>query len=140
MKTRRLAAILLTTIGAAATAQAAPCPDVRGEWNFTLQCAAIAPGGAPIFGTRLLYGTISAQTGCVFTGTLSVADGPGGEPWVGALHDDQNRGVASDYGGAKAVGELSDRRKGVYREMTMTYTFSGGPNPTACTGTGVRAD
>lgn len=140
MKTTRLAVILLSTLGAMSTAQAAPCPDVRGEWNFTLQCAAIPSEGGPIFGTRLLYGTISAQTGCVFTGTLSVADGPGGEPWVGALHDDQNRRVASDYGGAKATGELSDRRKGLYREMTFTYTYSGGPNPTACTGIGVRAD
>ncbi|MBN8478614.1 MAG: hypothetical protein J0L91_06580 [Burkholderiales bacterium] len=128
----------IAIFAAAAPAQAAPCHDVRGDWTFTLQCAALGP--APIFGARTLYATIGAQEGCTFTGTLSPVATGGGEPWVGALHGDQNRQVASDYAGAKATGELAERRRGLYREMTMTYTYSGGPNPTACTGVGVRAD
>lgn len=140
MKRRILAVLTLAAASSVAVpVRAAPCHDVRGSWTFSLQCGAIEAAG-PFFGMRTLYATITAQEGCVFAGTLSPAAGPGGAAWIGALHGDQNRAVASDYAGAKATGELGDRRRGLFREMTMTYTFSEGPNTTACTGVGVRAD
>ena len=138
MRTPLLSSAAFAILVSAGSAQAAPCHDLRGDWTFTLQCAALGP--APIFGTRTLYGTISAQEGCTFTGALSPVAGGGGDPWVGALHGEQNRQVSSDYVGAKAIGALSDRRGGLFREMTLTYTYSGGPNPTACTGVGLRGD
>lgn len=139
MRASLLPVAAFAALAFAAPAQAAPCHDVRGTWTFALQCGAIEAAG-PFFGARTLYGTISAQEGCVFAGTLSPASGAGGAAWIGALHGDQNRTVSSDYVGAKATGELGDRRRGLFREMTLTYTFSEGPNTTACTGVGTRAD
>ena len=135
MRASLLPVAAFAALAFAAPAQAAPCHDVRGDWTFTLQCVTV--GATTRFETREIEGTISEQSGCVFAGELH------GYDWVGALHGDANRRVTSDYGGAKATGQLMDRRKGLFREMTFTYTFSvdGEPGaPTACTGVGVRAD
>ena len=117
---------------------AADCHDVSGTWDFALKCIAYDTGtGAPFTGDRNITGEITKQEGCVFYGEL------GGLHWAGALHGDQNKLVSSDYGAAKATGELSRKRAGLFQDMSLTYTFSnpsipsGGPL-TACTGSGTR--
>lgn len=121
----------------AGLASAADCHDVTGTWDFDLRCVAIDPSTGPFSGPRSWTGEITYQDGCVFSGTISGFD------WVGALHGDLNRKVSSDFATSKATGELSTKRGGLFREMSLTYTFagdSGGPGgpQTACTGTGTR--
>jgi hypothetical protein len=129
---RKLASVALLSL-VSGLASAAPCHDVVGTWHFVLACVAHDP--PPRFDPRSFDGEITEQEGCVFAGTL-----PGGPWWIGALAGDGNRTVHSDFGGAKAVGELTARRGGLFTEMTFTYTFSGDEHapPTACTGTATR--
>jgi hypothetical protein len=53
-----------------------------------------------------------------------------------------NRTVLFDFGGAKAQGELEERHGGLYREMSIVYTYEGttatDDPPTACIGTATR--
>jgi hypothetical protein len=128
----KLAAVAVLSL-AAGVASAAPCPDVLGPWSFTLSCgAATAP---PHFGARTMDGEVTHQEGCVFVGTLL------GRAWVGVLSGAGNRTVTFDFAGAKAQGELGDRRGGLYREMSVSYTYEGtggADPPTACAGTATR--
>ena len=135
MRFARHLALLSTLIVSGGAAAGPACPDIVGTWQFALTCG-VATTPDPHFGPRSFVGTVSTQDGCVFVGTTS-----DGFTWVGALAGDGNRAVSSDYGGAKATGELSARRGSLYTRMTFTYTFSG-PTPgaasTACTGIATR--
>ena len=128
----KLAVVALLSL-TAGVASAAPCPDVVGPWRFTLACgSATTP---PHFGARLMDGEVTHQEGCVFVGTLL------GRAWVGVLSGAGNRTVSFDFAGAKAQGELGDRIGGLFRAMSITYTYDGTGEtdpPTACTGTATR--
>ena len=130
---RKLASVALLSL-VSGVATAAPCHDVVGTWTFTLTCgAATTP---PHFGpTTPFSGNVTHQEGCVFVGAI------GEYAWVGVLTGAGNRTVLFDFGGAKAQGELDDRRDGLYREMSITYTYDGTvatDPPTACIGTATR--
>jgi hypothetical protein len=133
--------VLLYSALATGGASAAPCPDVVGTWNFTLQCVAIntnpvTHATAPDFGTPLLQGFITQQQGCAFVGELGplgVSFGP--NSWIGVLSGTGDRTVNFNWFGANGTGELSANHK----KMTFTYTYSATGQPTTgCTGDGVR--
>ena len=130
---RKLASVALLSL-VSGVASAAPCHDVLGTWNFTLVCGATTT--PPHFGPRVPFsGDVTHQEGCVFLGTLL------DRAWVGALTGADNRTVLFDFGGAKAIGELEERRGGLFREMSVVYTYEGTgatDPPTACTGTATR--
>ena len=122
---------LLSALVLPSLATAGPsCPDLVGNWRFDLAC--VGEPRVPAFDAISIFGEVVEQRGCVFRGTLNFFT------WVGAI--DPDGVIYSDYGGAKGVGEATDRRAGVYRGMTFTYTIpavDGGP-ATACTGTATR--
>ena len=128
---KKLAAVAVLSL-VPGFASAAPCHNLLGAWTFTLAC--VGRPSPPHFDTQILEGVVTAQEGCVFLGTLH------GFRWVGALAGDGNRTVHSDFGDAKAVGELSRRRDGLFTEMSFTYTFPGDATTAsnACTGTATR--
>jgi len=135
MKTLMRKVVLGAVLAVPTAALAAPCHNVLGAWTFTLAC--VGRPSPPHFDAQTLHGVVTDQEGCVFLGTLN------GFRWVGALAGDGNRTVHSDFGNAKAVGELSRRRDGLFTEMTFTYTYSEFGSPpvtysTACTGTVTR--
>lgn len=116
-------------------ASAAPCPNVVGTWNFTLQCvrADVSPPG-PVFGSISITGIVAEEQACAFAGDLG-SFGP--NSWVGVL---DGRKVTFNWetpSGSSQVavgtGEVSANDK----QMTISYTSSEVP-PTACTGVGIK--
>jgi hypothetical protein len=134
-------ALLLSPL-ATGLASAAPCPDVTGTWNFTLQCVRVNPNTSPppatvaTFGILPLQGFITKQQACAFTGELGPPGGSfGPNSWIGVLSGTGGRTVNFNWFGANGSGELSAN----HQAMTFTYTFSeSGEPPTACTGEGVK--
>jgi hypothetical protein len=137
---KRLTALQLLACASMSTgvALAAPCPNVVGTWNFTLQCVRADTNPAPppatvaVFGTLAVTGIIAQQQGCTFAGDLG---GFGPNSWIGALSGSGGDTVSFNWFGATGTGEISGNQK----NMTLTYTYSAtGAPTTACTGSGVK--
>jgi hypothetical protein len=134
--------VLLYSSLATGLASAAPCPDVVGTWDFTLQCVRVNTNPSPPpatvanFGTLLLQGFITQQQACAFAGELGPPGASfGPNSWIGVLSGTGGRTVNFNWFGANGAGELSAN----HQNMTFTYTFSATGEPTtACTGSGVK--
>ena len=128
-------AVLLSSLAAGA-AYAAPCPNIVGTWNVTLQCVGYPDAqnpGQPFFGSRTAQFIVQEQHACAFAGTFF-----NGDEMVGVLSGPGGNTINWTWLTVVGTGEVAPNKK----EITVTYTFSptaANPGPeTACTGGGVR--